>query len=161
MATSCQSSDDEIEQFCREKGVTCYRGSLNNVASRFKEVADKYHFDAFVRLCGDSPLLDTGLIARAAKIFLSGEFDLVTNTLKRTFPKGQSVEVVRTETFKRAYELMESPDEFEHATQYFYNNPDSFRIFNLTCPFDYSQVQLTIDNPEDIETFTSIVTNMK
>ena len=58
VATSTDNSDDPIEEFCDDFGIECFRGSLENVAERFRDAAKKYKLDAFVRVCSDSPLLD-------------------------------------------------------------------------------------------------------
>jgi len=160
VATSVEESDDDIEKFCDALKVNCYRSSLENVAERFKGAAVKYDFDSFVRICADSPLLDYRLIDRLVEIFTEGEFDLVTNILDRTFPKGQSVEVIRRDTFERAFKLMKEPQDREHVTRYFYNRPGEFRIFNLLNDVDYSWLQLTIDRPDDIAIFDSILGGM-
>lgn len=157
VATSMEESDDDIERFCDGRGVNCYRGSLDNVAERFNGAAAEYGFDSFVRICADSPLLDYRLVDRLIKIFAEGEFDLVTNILERTFPKGQSVEVLSRGTFERTIKLMNEPLDHEHVTRYFYDRQDEFRIFNLLNDIDYSWLQLTIDNPDDIAIFSSML----
>jgi len=161
IATSKDDSDTLISNFCKERGVECYRGSLLNVAGRFKEALDIYNFDAFVRVNGDSPLLDHRLIEKGVGIFLQGDFDVVTNTLIRTYPKGQSVEILRGDVFRSAYELMRKDDEFEHVTRYFYENKDDFRIFNFESSQNRSGIQLSIDTHEDLNRFASIVSRMK
>src|ERR1044071_4155673 len=85
VATSSDPSDKPVSEFCAGFGVDCYRGPLDNVADRFKEVVDAYSFDNFVRVSGDSPLLDARLIERGLNTFREGDFDLVTNVLPRTF----------------------------------------------------------------------------
>ena len=47
----------------------------------------KYKPDCFVRVCGDSPLIDTGLIEEAINIYKNNKADLVTNVFPRSFPK--------------------------------------------------------------------------
>ena len=131
VATSIDDRDSPIVDFCELFGVTCHRGSLKNVAGRFKEVLDIYELDSFVRINGDSPLLDQRLIEKGIDVFITSDFDIVTNAQERTYPKGQTVEILRTETFRYGYELMRKKDEFEHVTPYFYNHPDDFKIHNF------------------------------
>lgn len=160
VATSADSSDTPIAEFCREYGAACHRGSLLNVASRFKEVLETYQLDSFVRISGDSPLLDYNLIQHGLEVFRQDNFDLVTNVLIRTFPKGQSIEIVHGAAFKAAYPMMQSGDELEHVTKYFYSNQASFRIFNFAAPQAYENIQLSVDNLQDMETFAAIVAAM-
>ena len=116
VATSTDDSDGPVADFCREYGIACHRGPLEDVAKRFVEALDVFGLDAFVRICGDSPLLDYRLVDRAVEIFNSGQFDMVTNVLHRTFPKGQSVEVIDSKMFKQAYPLMREDSEREHIS---------------------------------------------
>ena len=160
IATSTEDSDTPIVHFCLERGVTCYRGSLYNVAGRFKEVLDVYHFDGFVRVSGDSPLLDQRLIEKGVGIFLKGDFDIVTNILPRTYPAGQSVEVLRSNTFRRAYRLMREDEDLEHVTRYFYKNRCHFRLFNFASGEDHSKIHLSVDTERDMNTFAAIIARM-
>jgi len=160
VATSRDETDVPIEKFCKEYGVKCYRGPLLNVAARFKEILDRYTFDAFVRVNGDSPLLDTRLIEKGMDIFLNGDYDIVTNTLRRTYPIGQSVEIVHAEIFRTAYELMQGEEELEHVTKYFYKNKEKYRIFNFESEYNYSRTRLSIDERDDLKTFIKIISKM-
>jgi len=160
VATSRDETDHAIESFCQEQGVPCYRGPLKNVALRFREAIDHYAFEAFVRVNGDSPLLDQALVERALKVFAQDRFDLVTNVLVRSYPKGQSVEVLRGEVFRKTFGLMKEEEDLEHVTKYFYKHQDQFKIHNFEAPESYSGIQLSVDTLEDMETFSRMVGEM-
>ena len=149
LATSLERDDDPVAAFCREEGVPCFRGPLNDVAGRFAAAAKDCGCDAFVRVNGDSPFLDHRLIEWAVEIFRGAQFDLVTNVHPRTFPKGQSVEVVRTESFLRAYGGMNDPAHLEHVTKYFYDRAPEFDINNFTSSQKFGGLQLSVDTEED------------
>jgi len=157
VATSTDQSDTPVAEFCRRYGVACQRGPLLDVAGRFKEVLDVYQFDGFVRISGDSPLLDCRLIERGLEIFRQDSFDLVTNVLTRTFPKGESFEIVRGSTFKAAYASIQTAEELEHVTKHFYQNQSHFNIFNITSPQFYGDIQLAVDSSQDLALITAIV----
>ncbi|MCF8131451.1 MAG: NTP transferase domain-containing protein [Deltaproteobacteria bacterium] len=161
VATSVADSDSAIEDHCKEFGVSCVRGSLDNVAARFVEVLDKFEFEAFVRLNGDSPLLDYRIVTLAVDTFRAGSYDLVTNVLKRTFPKGQSVEVIRTETFLNTYPLIHSSHDREHVTSYFYNHQSDFSIFNFELEKSQGHVQLSVDTLNDMRKFDIIADSLR
>lgn len=161
VATSRDPSDDAVEFFCRESGVRCHRGPLEDVAGRFMETLGIHGLGAFVRLSGDSPLMDYRLVDRAVTIYREGCYDLVTNVLKRSFPKGQSVEVVRASTFSRTYPLMKAGDDREHVTKYFYAHSADFQIGSFKSEMDYSGIQLSVDSPADLERIRRIVSIME
>jgi len=161
VATSVEDSDQPIADFCHRNNVKYYRGPLSDVAGRFDKVLDKYKFDAFVRVNGDSPLLDQRLIEQGISLFLDGDYDLVTNIMPRTFPKGQSVEVLRTKTFKRTYRRMREKEDLEHVTRYYYQHIEEFHIKNFTLKENLNYIGLSVDTPEDLDNFVMILSNMK
>jgi spore coat polysaccharide biosynthesis protein SpsF len=161
VATSVSATDDPIEEFCRLHQVSCVRGSLENVAGRFLGVLKKYPFDAFVRVNGDSPFLDQRLIDRGISVFLDNSCDLATNVFPRSFPSGQSVEVVDSVTYQQAFRQMRTQEELEHVTAFFYNYPDRFRICNFTSEIQYDNIHLSVDVKKDLLIIDQIIGQMK
>jgi spore coat polysaccharide biosynthesis protein SpsF len=160
LATSCDENDIAIADYCLKNNIICYRGSQENVASRFNEVISAHGIDSFVRLNGDSPMLDYRLIDKAVMLFLEGDYDLVTNVYPRTFPKGQSVEVVRSRVFQMVFPSMFEPSDLEHVTRYFYSRDGQFRIHNFESGNDYGKINLAIDTREDMNIFVGILSRM-
>lgn len=160
VATSTDQSDRPIADFCRKYCVACYRGPLFNVSERFKEVLANFKFDGFVRINGDSPLLDQSLIDLGIKLFLDGDYDIVTNLLPRTFPKGQSVEILKSDVFTAAFGKMKDNDDFEHVTKYFYKNFENYRIYNFESGKRLGDIHLSVDTSEDLMKFAQIVGSM-
>lgn len=155
VATSNDPSDDRLADFCRANRVEVFRGDLECVASRFAGIVRQQMVKSFVRICGDSPLIDPELVDRVVTSHDNLDFDLTTNTQPRTFPKGQSVEIVRTSTFLSGYQLMSESEDFEHVTRYFYNRP--YRIFNIDSGAAAGDVQLSVDTAEDFRRIESVL----
>ncbi|HRR42564.1 MAG TPA: hypothetical protein P5244_15130 [Syntrophales bacterium] len=149
VATSEEDSDKPIADFCRLQGIACFRGSLKNVAERFYRLLDLYPVDAFVRISGDSPLLDHRIVTEAVGLFHKYSSDIVTNVLTRTFPKGQSVEVIRSLFYRQQYPYFLDAHDREHVTPFFYRNHDMFNIVNLESGADWGAVQMSVDTCED------------
>lgn len=160
VATSTDKSDDALVESCIKWKVPCYRGSLTNVARRFKEILDREFPHACLRLNGDSPLLDNALVDHAIGVFWEGEWDLVTNVQIRTYPKGQSVEVIRTEAYLKAFEKMTSEEEWEHVTRHFYLHPHLYRIHNIHSGREYGEIQLSVDTSEDMALIEKVISRM-
>lgn len=160
VATSTDNSDDIIAAFCKKRKINVYRGALSDVAGRFNGVLTEYAFEAFVRVNGDSPLIDPDLIDKAIMIYLGGKYDIVTNVLKRSYPKGESVEIVRADIFKDAYASMVEAADLEHVTRFFYKKRDEYNILNFQYREDLSAIQLSIDTPDDLDMFKDMIKHM-
>ncbi|QCO19886.1 hypothetical protein D3869_32075 (plasmid) [Azospirillum brasilense] len=74
----------------------------------------------------------SGAYRPGGALYRSADADLVSNVFPRSFPPGQSVEVIRTDTFLTALDDM-SNDVREHVTLHFYRNASRFRIRNFTA----------------------------
>lgn len=160
LATSVSPDDDALADYCRSQDVPCHRGPLDDVAARFLGAVERLDPDGFVRVNGDSPLLDPALIDAAVTRFRDGSADVVSNVLRRTYPTGQSVEVVRTHAFRRAHRLMSEPADFEHVTRVFYRLGDRFTVTGMESPTDHSAARLAVDTADDMATFAGIVARM-
>ncbi len=160
VATSNEASDDAIDAYCEKKGFHCFRGDLENVALRFLRLAEARRLDFMTRISADSPLLDPELVERANAIFLTGEHDIVCNVHPRSFPRGQSVEVIRTTALKRLLKTCGDAAFLEHVTAYLYAHPETFHIMNFRAPIDASAEQLSIDTREDGEVFERLLSAM-
>ena len=150
LATSTQASDDALAAHAARQGWRCFRGELDDVVKRFQQCLATHPCDWFVRISGDSPLIDPQLIARIAER-RAEHYDLVTNVQQRTFPPGQSVEVVRGASFARIDSRSLGADEREHVTLVFYRSPASWRILNVASrdPTLASRA-MTVDTPADL-----------
>jgi spore coat polysaccharide biosynthesis protein SpsF len=156
VATSVEPSDDPIEAYSGARGVECHRGPLDDVAGRFLEVVDRLEPRAFVRITADSPLLDHRVIDDVVSAYQADPADVVTTVFPRTVPSGQSVELVTSEAFRRAYPLMD-PTEREHVTLHFYRHPDAWRIAGVEPQDAPAQIAVSLDTPEDAERIEALL----
>lgn len=160
IATSTEPSDDPTVAFAEERSIPCYRGSLTNVAQRLLEAGEAARADAIVRVSGDSPLLDPRLVDEAVRLFRRQPADVVTNVRPRTFPKGQSVEVVALPALRTALLKMSTGSEREHVTPYFYAHPEQFVTRSFTTEHSRAEVQLSIDDREDFSRCAAILADL-
>lgn len=159
LATSASPHDDLLEEFCRKTGVICERGPLDDVAGRFLQVLEKHGLKSFVRICGDSPFFDPGIILKGFELFERTGADLLTNTFPRSFPKGQSLEIFDSGSFVRAYGHFNVAEK-EHISKYYYAHPEDFNIVNFTSGRNYSDENLCVDTAEDAESAKNIIAAM-
>tara|TARA_B100000767_G_scaffold274691_1_gene308530 strand:- start:6029 stop:6688 length:660 start_codon:yes stop_codon:yes gene_type:complete len=158
IATSKHISDNKIVTFCKKRNISVFRGSLNNVASRFNKIIKKENCKEFLRINGDSPLSNSSLIDRMCKEFLKGKNEIVTNSFPRSFPKGQSVEIIKSSLIKKNINKFNKYD-LEHVSSYFYKNFYKFKIRNIKNKIDQSMYNLSIDTKKDFANIHLIVSN--
>mgnify|MGYP006109609635 CR=1 FL=1 len=158
VATSKNKSDDKLVAHLKKSKIKYYRGDLNNVAKRLVNAAKKYKQNYFLRINGDSPLIDYKIINKAVNIFKKNKkkkFDIITNVFPRTFPKGQSVEIINVNAISYNLHNM-NKNEKEHVTQYFYKNSSNFSIKNFKSKKKIL-VKMTVDIKKDIDNIIKIL----
>ena len=149
--TSKSKDDKKIINFCKKKNINYFAGPLKNVFFRFKLAIKKYKPNRIIRISGDSPLIDWRL--RDEMIDLSKKhtkYDIISNVKKRTFPKGQSIEILKPEIFNLQNDLL-SKYEKEHVTKYFYDNSSKFIIKNFIFNGKNKFMKLSIDTKKDLK----------
>ena len=127
VATSTAPMTMRSRRFCDGIGVKCFRGPLDDMAERLVQAAEGAGAEAFVRINGDSPLMSPAVVDAVIELYETQDVDLATNVQTRSFPKGQSVEVIRVEALRRAQTMMQA-GEAEHVTPAFYRRAADFRI---------------------------------
>jgi len=152
LATSEEASDDPIAVFAQQAGVTCYRGSLENVAERFYQAAATRGWDYATRINGDNIFVDTVVLQQMIALAETGKYDFVSNVKGRTFPKGMSVEIVRINHYAALLPAINASTQYrEHVTLYLYEHDGGqayFYYLNETLP-EAAGLQLALDTPED------------
>jgi spore coat polysaccharide biosynthesis protein SpsF len=150
--TSVEASDDPLAAYAeRCLGVATHRGDLQNVVLRFQRGLEMYPCEWFVRVCGDSPLIEPALI-NAMITRVRPEDDLVTNVATRTFPPGQSVEILKSSTFLSIDTNGLSPAEKEHVTAHYYSRPDRYTINALrSAKPELARQPMVVDTVKDLD----------
>jgi spore coat polysaccharide biosynthesis protein SpsF len=157
VATTRNRADDLICHVAEREGAHTYRGDEHDVLARFRATAKAANADRIVRICGDSPFVSAPLVDRCVAELDSGRYDYVSNKLDRTFPLGFDVEVFTAESFKTVDRNSTSPNEREHVTVYYRDNPESFSLGNVTAEqmfsdkqcLNRSEIRITLDEADD------------
>lgn len=159
VATSTEKHDDSICQMLSGIGVDFYRGELDDVGLRVLKAAQHYNSPAFVRICGDSPFLDWRIVDESIKLFHCALTDLVSNVFHRTFPKGQSVEVISTNALYKLCKTKRSKSEKEHLTKGFYANFTDYKIISITSGGNFGECNHCIDIESDLLIANQMIKN--
>jgi spore coat polysaccharide biosynthesis protein SpsF (cytidylyltransferase family) len=111
----------------------------------------KENINQVVRISADSPLIHPDVISQmisSAKDFIG--YDIVTNIFPRTYPRGQSVEIVSRTAFESIRDIPLSEYDKENVTSYFYQNFSKYKIKNFSNVQNLSKVNLCVDTQLDL-----------
>ena len=150
VSTSNEKSDDILVDLLKKYKVNVFRGSLNNVALRLYNTAIKQNKNYFIRVSGDSPFLDYKILNELVKIYKkNSKYDIITNVFPRSYPSGQSFEIIKTSIIKKNIKNM-NKFEKEHVTSYFYKNSKNFLIKNLLNKNFKNNFKMSVDTKKDL-----------
>jgi spore coat polysaccharide biosynthesis protein SpsF (cytidylyltransferase family)/aryl-alcohol dehydrogenase-like predicted oxidoreductase len=152
VATSTDPGDNALAQFCAEQGVTCIRGPLQNVLERYRLAAIETGAQTLLRITGDAPLIDPGLIDYLVYTMVQAGADYVQ------FEPGILCAHEGVDVFSRhALDWLTqhaADDEIarEHVTSYFKKFPDKVKTAYLPAygPLVHEKARLSVDTPEDL-----------
>lgn len=155
IATTTDSNDDVIADFCRENHINVFRGSEDDVLDRYYRCAKENGIEHIARLTADCPLHDPEVVDFVCKEYMAGNYDYASNTFEYTFPDGLDVEVFSFAALEEAWKNAKLPSEREHVTPYIKKNLH-FKHKKVSSLRDYPIYRLTIDCPEDYEFINKI-----
>lgn len=153
VATTTRPADDEIEELAGRIGVPVFRGSSDDVLGRFEALAAEAEPGSVIRICGDSPLLDSATVDTVVDAFQGSDAEIAQNHLGPGWPDGVSVEVMTRECLRRLDNEARDARSREHVTLYAYEHPDEYEVLHVPPPPSVAAPHLTlwVDTPEDLE----------
>jgi len=164
IATTNKEEDDTIVREAERLGVNYFRGSEEDVLSRYYYAAQENSADIVVRITSDCPLIDPlvldHMLLKFFGLYEKMEADYMSNTLKRTFPRGLDAEIIPFKVLERTFNEAKKQYEREHVTPYIYQNSDKFKLVNFENIENYSDYRITLDTEEDLMVITKIYENL-
>lgn len=158
IATTTHERDDNIEAEAAKCGANVFRGSENDVLSRYYYAAKEYNIDVIVRITSDCPVIDPCVIDEVISAYLDERYELVTNAgsdlTQRTYPRGLDTEVFSFEVLEDAFVNAREKYQSEHVTPYIYEHNNNIHYFKNDV--DYSRYRWTLDTEEDFELINEI-----
>jgi len=154
IATTQNASDEPIVSFAQKHGVPFFRGSENDVLSRYHNTAESFGVKHIVRVTSDCPLIDPVIVDNAIALYLETGCDYLH--LGTTFAEGLDTEVFSFDKLAWAHKHARLKAEREHVTLFFHHNPDKVHKEIIECETDDSRYRITVDEPQDLEVVTAI-----
>jgi len=132
VATTNNELDNVISAICKQIQVGCFRGSEQDVLSRYFYCAKKFNGQTIVRITSDCPLMDVNIVDKAIYTFLNSDADYVSNVHPPSEPDGFNVEVFSFEALRKSYYYSKTNYAREHVTPYISDHPKIFKLINFS-----------------------------
>jgi len=159
IATTTNKNDDIIVKEAKKLNVDFFRGSENDVLSRYYFAAKKTSADIIVRITSDCPLIDYKIVDKVIKRHLDASADYTANVIKRTYPRGFDTEVFNFNTLEKSYNDGEKNYHREHVTKYITEHPEKFNIVNVEAKGKMRRpdIRITVDTEEDFKLIKEVI----
>lgn len=156
------NQNDILEEYAKKLGCHYYRGSENDVLSRYYQTANHFDVTDIVRVTGDCPLIDPILVDLMIEHYLKEKVDYAAIGVEGNFPRGLDAEIFSFETLKKANIEAQRDYEREHVTPYIYEHPELFKIRFIEAEkkLRRPEVRLTVDTQEDFNLVRQIFKNL-
>lgn len=141
-------SDDRLVDIATETGVELFRGSEQDVLSRYSGAAEAFDLQTVVRIPADNPCPEPWVIDLTIDHHLRSSEHLTTSypdVLATGFPDGIGCEVYRADALHEAARRYRSPRHREHPHTCFYDHPHLYRIGSPICPAGLQRPDIILD----------------
>lgn len=154
--------NDVLEKFARENRIEFFRGSEEDVLSRFYNAAKNFGLGTIARITSDCPLVDPEIVDKVIKNHLDSGADFTSNCIIRTYPRGFDVEVFSFAALEQAFGKAKKKHEREHVVPYIWQNPEVFELKNIEAKGKARRpdLRLTVDTKEDLRVIEKIYENL-
>lgn len=145
--------NDILERFAKDNKVKYFRGSKEDVLSRYYEAAKKFKCDSIIRINSDCPLIDPKIVDLVIEKYLDSAVDYTANALERTFPRGLDTEIFNFRTLEKTHKEAKETYQREHVVPYIHEHPEIFKIQNVEArgKLRRPEFRLTVDTKEDLK----------
>jgi spore coat polysaccharide biosynthesis protein SpsF len=159
IATTVNTMDQPIVACCNRLGMAYFRGSEEDVLSRYYGAAIEQQADVVVRVTADCPLIDPEVCEQAITYFIENKDNYDYLRLEH-YPRGLDTEVFSFKGLEECFREATAQPDREHVTPFFYRQPERYRVKKLYCPEDSSHHRWTVDTPEDFELVGRIISEL-
>ena len=154
LATGDGPENDALEAIATKLAIQVFRGSEDDVLSRYLGAATMSAADVIVRLTGDCPLADPQVISAVINHRAEHSLDYCSNVKPPSWPDGLDVSVFTFDTLSLAAQEAHLRSEREHVVPWMWKessleNGTRLRAGNVPAPHDMSGARWTVDDARD------------
>jgi spore coat polysaccharide biosynthesis protein SpsF len=161
LATSNDERNSILCEIADKYKIDFYKGSEDDVLSRFLNIANDKNLDFFIRLCGDNPFIQNESIINLIKNYNCEDY--IAYFYKDETPSikthsGLFTELVSKKCINKINNLTLNVSNYrEHVTNYIYENINEFKVKKLYIENNnIRNLRLTIDTIDDFNLCKSI-----
>jgi spore coat polysaccharide biosynthesis protein SpsF (cytidylyltransferase family) len=160
VATTVSERDAYIVKTAEKYDIGVYRGSENNVLSRFIGAAEMFGITQIIRVCADNPFIQLKYIEKLLAYHTNTSIGYVGYLLNNSLPGIKShlgffPEMVSLDALKQIDSLDLDPAYREHVTSYYYGPyNDTIPVAWINLHFEseiMESMRLTIDTEDDFQ----------
>lgn len=161
VATSTLEKDNQVEQWCLENQIHCFRGSETNVLQRYMEAVQDIKPDYILRVTADCPFVDYELASELVEKLNNTSVDIID--LQGELPRGLAVEAISYRALQYIAEHAHAERHYEHVTYYAYEYKNEFKraVYEVSKANQQPQLRITLDTKEDYEVLSKIASHFK
>lgn len=161
IATTTGREDDALVQFVQNTPAGVFRGSEDDVLSRYYLAAKENKADVIMRITSDCPMISPKVSGEVLSLFLKNisNWDYASNVPDhhRSFPRGLDTEVFSFAALERANAEATAQPDREHVTPFIRRETPADKMGELLNDQDFSQYRWTLDTDEDYELLSNLV----
>lgn len=166
VATTWNPLDNEIELFCENNSIKCFRGSEDDVLDRVYNCAHKHNADILIEITADCPFVDYRHINEMLGFFDNNDaaFQYVSNCFPRSWADGfdvqiynyfvlYSLEVLKNNKNNKNINREHVGWNIQNCDENKYSN---FKHYPAPQKYRLPHIGLTLDTKEDFELLTQV-----
>lgn len=162
IAATKNEYDRKLRDFAESENIPYYSGSETDIADRLFQSGKMFNATVLVHINGDCPLIDPYLVEQAIMKYYTTnpKPDMVTNSVKRTFPEGLQYSILKFQTIENIWHSLKDAFWREYVRMYIIEKRDLYSVISIENETNLSSLRWTVDYNEDLDLVRQIYQNL-
>ena len=162
LATSNNEPDDALINLASKNGIITFRGSEDDVLSRFIGAAKFVAADSIVRICADNPFVDPREVDKLITYFHSSDLDYCCNHQDRLgslYADGFGAEIISINVLEEIEKNASHLDHREHITKYLWDHAENYKLGSILADakLAFPSLRFDVDTQTDLDWLSSLI----
>jgi radical SAM protein with 4Fe4S-binding SPASM domain len=161
LATSQIEEDDTLAQEAEKLGFTVVRGEEHNLVTRLLKACEELGSpDHFIRVMGNSPLVDINAMQQMAEAHVDNNYDYSYNEHRAGVPYGMGCEVIALRVLQKLQTLNLNEEQKESGLIYVRQNSGEFNISRSFSDNSHPEFKLKFETGKDLQLLKDVAANV-